>query len=114
MFFLPKGDRSKGLKQLRLAADKGRYANYEAMHFLLGAYYNTEGKPELALPYAQKLHALFPDNPIFHKFVARTQISVTNWKEAVKASNEILKNVYARKTGYDRMMEREALHYLGL
>jgi tetratricopeptide (TPR) repeat protein len=113
MLFLPKGDRTKGLKQLKFTADKGRYSNFEAMHFLMLAYYNTENKPAQALIYAQKLHALFPENPVFHRYYAKALVRISNWAEVSKTCQEILRNAGAKKTGYDRSMEREAYYYLG-
>ncbi|MDX9759566.1 MAG: tetratricopeptide repeat protein [Bacteroidota bacterium] len=113
MIFLPEGNRSLGLKELRLAADKGKYANIEAAYFLLQVYYSIENKPSTALTYARKLVGDFPDNPVFHRYLGRTYIKLGNWERAADVFSDIAQRAASGKRGYTKRMQREAQYYLG-
>lgn len=113
MVFLPEGNKSLGLKELKHAADKGRYANFESMYFLMQVYYSLENKPSAALTYARKLNGEFPDNPVFHRYLGRTYIKLGNWESAAEVFAEITKSAIAKKRGHSMRMHREAQYYLG-
>jgi tetratricopeptide (TPR) repeat protein len=114
MFFLPKGDKALGIKQLRNAADKSRYANVEARYFLLQILHNYEHQFPEGLVIAQQLHAQFPNNIMFHRYVGRCYASTGKWDNVRETCNEILKRVNAKQIGYDAFAEREAYFYIGL
>ena len=59
------GDRERGLKELQLAAENGKYSKAEAMLFLGNIYLYTEKAPEKALPYSKGLVELYPANSGF-------------------------------------------------
>ncbi|MBR9976459.1 MAG: hypothetical protein KFH87_00085 [Bacteroidetes bacterium] len=113
MLFLPTGDKELGIKALKHAAENGRYANYEAMYFLLQVYYSMENKPSSALTYARKLQETFPENPVFHRYLGRTYIKLGNWERAARVFADISGRVAAGKRGYSANMQREAEYYLG-
>jgi tetratricopeptide (TPR) repeat protein len=113
MMFLPEGDRARGIRELKHAAEHARFANWEAMYFLLQVYYGMENKPSAALTYARKLMEEFPDNPVFHRYMGRTYIKLGNWERAASVFAEIRSRVQKGKRGYSAKMEREALYYLG-
>ena len=114
MIFFPKGNREKGLRELREAAASGRYANTEANYVLLQVFQNFEKRFDEALPLAQKLHARFPENVIFHKYLGRSYASLGNWDGIERTFSQILERVQKKKRGYDAVVEREARYYLGL
>jgi tetratricopeptide (TPR) repeat protein len=113
MFFLPKGNREKGIRQLKNAADNARYANYEAAYFLVMAYTSYENKPSLALPYAKRLHETFPANPVFHRTLGKTYVRLGDWTNAAKQFRGIMDNSKSNMFGYSKPVQREALYYLG-
>jgi tetratricopeptide (TPR) repeat protein len=113
MVFLPDGNKSLGLKELRRAAEKGKFANYEAMYFLMQVYYSNENKPSSALTYARKLLGEFPDNPVFHRYLGRIYIKLGNWERAAMVFDEITQRAASGKRGYLPNMQREAQYYLG-
>ena len=114
MIFFPKGDRAKGIEQLRVASKKATYASVEATYFLLQALQNFEKRPLDALPLALELHATFPNNVIFHKYVGRCYASLGNWTEMREIFTEVLHRFDGKRTGYDTSAAREANYYLGL
>jgi tetratricopeptide (TPR) repeat protein len=113
MIFLPKGNKGRGIKYLKKAAEKGLYAKYEAQYFLLQTYYGFERKPSVALKYAKSLRKEFPANPVFHRYTGRCYVQLGNWRKAIPVFDEILARNKQKKTGYTKYMEREALYYKG-
>jgi len=114
MIFFPEGDRQKGIAQLTQASEKATYANTEATYFLMQIYQNFEKKYTEALGLALTLHAKYPRNPMFHRYVGRCYASTGHWEEAYATFSEILKNAQSHTTGYDMYTEREAQFYIGV
>jgi len=113
MIFLPEGNKTKGLKALEKAAEKGKYAKYEAKFFLLQTYYGYENKPMVALEYARSLTAEFPDNPVFQRFLGRCYVAAGRSQAAAPVFADILQRCDEGKTGYNSYIEREAAYYAG-
>jgi hypothetical protein len=113
MLFLPKGDRVKGLRQLKWAAEKARYANWEAMYVLVQVFAAYENQPAAALPFAKRLCAAFPDNPVFQRSLAKLFVRVGDWSNTNRAYSDIIRKADQRMTGYSQHVRREALYYLG-
>jgi tetratricopeptide (TPR) repeat protein len=113
MFFLPKGDKIKGIEQLRSASAKARYANIEATYFLMQVLHNFEKQFPEASKIAIELHNQFPNNVLFHKYLGRTYSNLNNWNEVIKIYNDILERNSAKMLGYDVNSEREANFFLG-
>jgi len=114
MILFPRGDREKGLTQLRAASEKARYAKIEATYFLMLALQNIEKRNSEALELAAKLHASFPNNVVFHRYVGRCSAAMGDWEEMHRAFTEVLGRVKEKRVGYDMLSEREANYYLGL
>ncbi len=114
MLFFPKGDKRKGIEQLQRAAEKANYADIEASYFLLQLFYNYEKNYTLALPLAQKLHAKFPNNPLFHRYVGRCYAALGMWNDLKREFDAILHLAQNKQLGYSPALEREAEYYLGL
>lgn len=113
MMFLPEGDRERGIRELKHAAENARFANWEAMYFLMQVHYGDENKPSIALTYVRRLMREFPANAVFHRYYGRTYVKLGNWRRAAEVFSEIRKRVGEGKRGYNAKMEREALYYLG-
>ncbi len=113
MLLFPKGNKIEGLRQLKIASNNARYANIEATYFLLQVYQNFENSHQEALQLALKLHNMFPNNVIFHKYVGRCYVTLAKWNEAHRIFSKILDNVKSKKIGYDLIAEREANYYIG-
>jgi tetratricopeptide (TPR) repeat protein len=114
LLFIPSGDRQKGLEQLRLASERGKYAAIETSYFLMQIYYSYERDYPRALEIARSLHARFPDNMMFHRYVGRCHVVMSNWQDAGETFREIITRVQAGARGYTAGVEREAVYYLGL
>jgi len=113
MIFFPNGDRKKGLEQLRQASLNAKYAKVEAMYFLMQNYFIYEKDYGKALELARKLHARYPNNSMFHRYVGRCLVSTGNISEAKDIFIDIEKRCSKKQLGYDTYDAREAYYYLG-
>ncbi len=113
MLFFPKGDKKKGMEQLKLSAQNSKYARTEAAYFLLQSYFLYEKDYFQAITIAQSLHARYPRNPLFHRYVGRCYVSLGQWSDAYRIFLEVERRYTAKQTGYDAYDAREAYYYLG-
>ncbi len=114
LLFVPPGDKAKGIQQIKTASEKGKYANIESTYFLMQIYYQFEKDYPKALELAQKLTTRFPNNMLFHKYLGRCYVVMTNWSEVQRVWTEILDRCKKSQRGYTANVEREAEYYLGL
>ena len=114
MLFVPPGDKQTGIKQLTIASERGKYANIEAMYFLMQIYFVYERDYAKALSLATELHRRFPHNMLFQKYLGRCYVSLNNWQAADSVFSEILSRSKNKQRGYTAAIEREAEYYLGL
>ncbi len=111
--FFPKGDKEKGIKQLKEVSYNAFYTRTEAQYFLMRIYGVEEGKEELALPVARYLATTFPDNAYFQRSFARYSFSQGQWNETEKVSEEILYKINIGMPGYENISGRYASFFLG-
>ncbi len=114
MIFFPKGDKEKGIGELRLASEKAKYAAVEASYFLIQLYYNYEHQPSNALTMALKLAARFPNNPQFARYLGRCYVQLGIWPEVLRVFSDIRKKGLEGATGYIMNVTREAEYYIGM
>lgn len=114
MIFFPKGDKQKGINQLRTASEKAAYANIEATYFLLQLMQNFEGQHGKALELALKLSNRFPHNPMFQRYVGRCYASLSQWDNMQKTFLDVHRRVDEHRLGYTVSVDREAEYYISL
>lgn len=108
----PKGDKALGLRQLEDVAQNAFYARVEAQYFLFRLYASEEKQPYKALAITDYLHDKFPNNPYFHRSYARHLYTVGRISESKEQSEEILKRIDEKWTGYEANSGRYAAFYL--
>lgn len=111
--FLPKGDKSLGIYQLKAAANHARYSGVEALVVLLQIHYSFEQDVEKALEYATTLNGMYPDNPYFHRYLGRTNVRAGNYAEIESVWREVVIRCMNKMPGYDIGTAREATYYVG-
>ena len=109
----PKGDKELGLKQLREVTLNAFYTRTEAQFFLMQIYASEEGRPDLAMPIADRLHTAYPDNAYFERYYARLCFTQGRLREAEETSASILDKIEAQMPGYEAVSGRYAAFYLG-
>lgn len=113
LYFLPPGDKSVGIYQLRAATFHARYTKVEAMVVLLQLFYSFEEDYKKAFEWAEKLHNLYPNNPYFHRYLARCYNRLGKWDSLEYHWREIVKRSINRMEGYNNKTAREACFYVG-
>lgn len=113
MIFFPKGDKEKGIKELTLVAEKGKYARIESKYFLMTLYYHYENDNQKALEYANQLSSEFPDNPLFKRYVGRISVRLGDYTKANQIFSDVYDKCVKKYFGYNDLSKREATYYLG-
>jgi tetratricopeptide (TPR) repeat protein len=114
LLFLPAGDRQKGIRQLTTCVEKGKYASIECTYFLMQIYYGYEKDYQNALLLALNLNTRFPNNGLFHRYVARCYVSNNNWAQVETTFADIAAKAQRSQRGYSAQAWREAEYYLGV
>lgn len=114
MIFFPKGDKAKGLEQLKRAAMSGKYAKYESRYFLLTLNYQFENNLYEAEHWAKELLREFPDNPIFQRHLGRINVKLGRLDSARNIFTDIYRKCESGLEGYNKTAKREAAYYTGL
>jgi tetratricopeptide (TPR) repeat protein len=114
LLFVPPGNKERGIEELTMASRRGKYASIESTYFLLQIYYLYEHDYGKALSLAQELHRRFPRNMLFHRYLGRCNVSLSNWSVAQRIFSEIVVDAQAGMRGYGADAEREAQYYLGV
>ncbi|MCX8056754.1 MAG: tetratricopeptide repeat protein [Ignavibacteria bacterium] len=114
MIFFPKGNKNLGIQQLKVAAEKAKYASTESKYFLLTLYYHFENDIYQAQLYATDLHRKYPMNPIFHRYLGRTYVRYGDYDTASKIFLEVYNRSKSNLPGYNKNAMREAAYYIGM
>ncbi|MCY7350286.1 MAG: tetratricopeptide repeat protein [Cytophagaceae bacterium] len=107
LWFFHKGDKKLGIKQLEAVSANAFYTRTEAQYFLLQIY-SMENQHEKAYQLARYLHQSYPNNPFFHRYLARTAFVTGRTNEAQEAAEKILQKIEARRPGYEPISGRYA------
>ena len=113
MALFPRGDKEKGIRQLKEVAFNAFYTRTEAQLYLARIYSNEENQPQKAFPLCEYLANTFPDNPYFQRLYARMCYSMGKTAEVEKVSLEILEKIERQMPGYEETSGRYASYYLG-
>ncbi len=113
MTLFPRGDKEKGIKQLKEVAFNAFYTRTEAQLYLARIYANEENQPAKAFHLCEYLASTFPDNPYFQRLYARICYSQGKTAEVEKVSLDILDKINRQMPGYEATSGRYASYYLG-
>lgn len=115
MLIFPKGDKVKGMSQIKETSQNSKYARTEANYAL--AYLNLiyEKNFTEAETYSKLLHEQFPENPIFEKYLCNSYVGQGKYNEALTGWKKILIKIDSNQTGYEnKNLQREANYYSAL
>lgn len=113
MIIFPKGDKIKGLMQIKETAANSRFARVEANYILAYLNINYERNFSESLDYSKKLFEEFPENPIFEKYVYTSYVGLSRFDDAIAGWKNILAKGENKQTGYDnKYILREANYYI--
>jgi hypothetical protein len=78
----PRGDKQKGLEELKLAAGGGIFLKAEAYSFLTGIYISFENNYPMAFRYSQALYEKYPQNNQFRAVYIKNLLLIKRYSEA--------------------------------
>jgi len=113
-YLLIHGDKTRGLKELQWAIDKGEHSRVEALMFLIEIYTSEENTPEKALPLALALHEEFPQSPIMHLTYCSVLYQMKKWPEMMKVAQVFQDRSEDEVPYYTRDGIRPARYCLGV
>jgi tetratricopeptide (TPR) repeat protein len=94
-FLFPRGDREKGLAEMRMASTKAIMLKAEAYSFLSYIFMSFENNYSRSLPYTKGLHELYPDNQPYLAGYLKNLLLLKKYNEA----EEIIKSLNTNITG---------------
>jgi len=114
LFFFPKGDRARGLEQLRQVSKTAFYTANEANFFLVTILNSDrEKKASEAYALARQLATQFPDNSRFQLDYAKLAFKLGKFEESEAASLSVLHKYAAGQVGYEAYSGRAATYIMG-
>lgn len=105
---LPTGDTARGLNYLKLAADKGQFAGFDAKLALLQIYVLGLERFEEALVIARAVQAKYPDNQLGARYLLKIYAGLKKRAELTRTAQQVLAQVKAGKPGFGTFMKAEA------
>ena len=114
LFFFPKGNRERGLAQLRQVGRSAFYTGTEANFFLV-TILNSDREKKTADAYAlaRQLATQFPDNSRFQLDYAKLCFKLGKFEESEAASLSALRKYAAGQVGYEAYAGRAATYIMG-
>ena len=115
MLIFPKGDKNKGLMQIKESSQDSKYTKAEAKYVL--AYLNLvyEKNYTEAEIYSKMLNEEFPENPIFEKYLYNSYNGLGKWDMALTGWKNIITKIDSNTMGYTTLnLKREANYYTAL
>ena len=114
LFFFPKGDRERGMGQLRRVGQTAFYTGIEANYFLVGILNSQrEHRAEAAFGVAQQLATQFPDNSCFQLDYAKLCFTLGKFPESEQVCRSVLAKYAIGQVGYGAYSGRAATYILG-
>ncbi len=92
---LPKGDKEKGIAQIKTVRDQGTYLRVEAWYFLTDIYKRDGDYRDQAIPEAKALHLAYPEHPYFHIFLAGIYHARQDWQNSQQTAQAVLRQAAA-------------------
>jgi hypothetical protein len=111
LLFFRKGTKQEGMRQLELVSNNAFYTRMESRYFLVQIY-GMEGQHQKAYNLAKMMHILYPNNPFFHRYAARTAFVLGKGDEAETYSQELLSDIANQKLGYEGTAGRYAAYII--
>ncbi|MBS1513808.1 MAG: hypothetical protein JSS63_02175 [Bacteroidetes bacterium] len=114
MIIFPKGDKLKGLAQIKEIASTSLYARTEAKFILAYLYSIYEKNYHEAQIYGQELVTAYPQNAFFRQLLNRSYIGQSNWSAAIDGWQKTLALCDSNIFGFNEKLRRESHYYLGV
>lgn len=89
-WFLPEGDKQKGLEYMRMAADSAVFARAEAIYFLGNVHFNYEKNYGRAAGYFETLYEKYPNNNYYVRLLVKNYYRMKRYDDAMHVIGEAM------------------------
>ena len=114
LILFPKGDKVKGLMQIKETATNSTFAKVEAKLILSYLYLRYEKNYKECEFYSKDLYNQFPENPVFAKYLYNAYVGDAKFNEAVAGWKQVLQYADENRFGFNnKSLIREANYYVG-
>lgn len=115
MIFFPKGNKDLGLQQLQDCALNAKFAKTEAKYVLCHVNLIYEKNYAESEKYALELFKMYPQNPVFEKYLGRSYVGEAKFNESVLTWLDVLVKNDSGKVGFNtKYIRQEASYYLAV
>jgi len=115
MLIFPKGDKIKGLEQIKESSQYGKYSKTEAKFILAYIYLFYEKNYAQAEFYSKQLNSEFPQNPVFEKYLYSSYVGLGKINEAYQGWKRVAEKCKNYEFGYENWyLHREANYYTAM
>lgn len=112
-WFLPEGDKEKGLRFLQHAADSAVFASAEATYFLGNITHNHQENYTEAARHFERLYRDYPRNSYYVRTYLRALFESERYEEALSVMEESLARWKERRILFGGVLREEVLSYRG-
>lgn len=112
LILFSRGEKEKGLEQLREVAHNAFYTRTEAQYWLMRILFTEENDYQGALHESEYLHTTFPDNAYFQRYFTRMLFHTGRYARAKILAEDMLMKIDSGYVGYEEISGRYAAFYL--
>lgn len=112
-WFLPEGDKEKGLEQMRKAAETAVFARAESIYFLGNINYNYEERYDKAAAYFRRLYEEYPNNNYYVRLLVRNYYEMEQYGMARAVIDSALQRWDRQNIPFEDVLREELLFWKG-
>ncbi|MCW9707627.1 tetratricopeptide repeat protein [Fodinibius salsisoli] len=112
-WFLPDGDKEKGLNFIHEASEQAIFARAEATYFLGNINYNYENNYKAAVQHFEKLHRQYPRNNYYARILVKNYYQRDRYDQALKFIDQTLERWERDDLPFEKVMKEELLTWKG-
>jgi tetratricopeptide (TPR) repeat protein len=110
---LPSGDKQKGLRLIKQAAEEAVFARAEAQYFLGNINYNYEYNYEVAVKSFEKLQSQYPNNNYYARLLVKSYFKQQRYDDALDLIGQTLQKWRSEDLPYQHVLHEELLTWKG-
>jgi len=115
LIFFPKGNKELGLQQLVDCSQNAKYSRTEAKYVLCDVNLVFEKNYVESEKYALELTGMYPENPVYRKFLGRSYVGEAKWVLSIPLWLDVLARNDSGKSGFNsKYVRQEACYYLAV
>lgn len=112
-WFLPQGDKQKGLDLIRQASEEAIFARAEATYFLGNINYHYEDDYQVALRNFEQLHSRYPNNNYYVRVLAKIYYEQKRYDKALSLIDKALERWEQQELPFEAVLKEELLSWKG-